>query len=52
MAQGVLSGIFPREGWLPIEKEQCWYCRYAHFRLTTLVALDVGICCCPQIQME
>ena len=52
MAQGVLSGIFPREGWLPIEKEQRWYCRYANFRLTTLVALDVGICCCPQIQME
>ena len=52
VAQGVLSGLSPREGWLPIEKEQCWYCRYANFHLTAPVALDVGICCYPQIQME
>ena len=42
----------PREGWLPIEKEQCWYCKYANFHLTAPVALDVGICCYPQAQME
>ena len=42
----------PREGWLPIEKEQCWYCRYANFHLTAPVALEVGICCYPQAQME
>lgn len=41
----------PREGWLPIEKEQCWYCRYANFHLTAPVALDVGICCYPQVRM-
>ena len=42
----------PREGWLHIEKEQCWYCRHANFHLTAPVALDVGICCYPQVQME
>ena len=41
----------PREGWLPIEKEQCWYCRYANFHLTAPVALDVGICCYLQVRM-
>ena len=44
--------FFPRAGWLSIEKEQCWYCRHANFHLTDPVALDVGICCYPQIQME
>ena len=43
--------FFPREGWLPIEKEQCWYCRYANFHLTAPIALDVGICCYPQEQV-
>ena len=41
----------PRESWLPIEKEQCWYCRHANFHLTAPVALDVGICCYPQVQI-
>ena len=42
----------PREGWLPIEKEHCLYCGRANFHLTARVALDVGICCYPQVQME
>ena len=42
----------PRKGWLPVDQEQCWYCRYADFRLTSPVALDVGICCYPQVQTK
>ena len=41
----------PRKGHLPMEGEQCWFCRYADFHLTCRVALEVGICCWPDIQM-
>lgn len=30
----------------------CWYCRYGDFHLRERVALDVGICCWPQAQMQ
>ena len=42
----------PRDSWLPIEKEQCWYCKFANFHLTAPVALEVGICCYPQVQVK
>ena len=42
----------PRKGWLPVETAQCWYCRHADFHLTSSVALEVGICCYPQVQIE
>ena len=40
-----------RRAHLPIEGRQCWYCIYADFRLTCSVALEVGICCYPHIQL-
>lgn len=30
----------------------CWYCRYGNFHLRERVALDVGVCCYPHIQIE
>lgn len=42
----------PRKEYLPIDGPQCWFCRYADFHLTRSVALEVGICCWPEIQME
>lgn len=41
----------PRRGHHPIEGSQCWFCRYADFRLTCPVALEVGICCYPDLQI-
>ena len=42
--------FLPRQGHLSIEGPQCWFCRYADFHLTQPVALEVGICCWPDIQ--
>ena len=42
----------PRKEYLPIDGPQCWFCRYADFHLTRPVALEVGICCWPEKQME
>ena len=41
----------PRKEYLPIDGPQCWFCRYADFHLTRPVALEVGICCWPQVQL-
>lgn len=30
----------------------CWHCKYADFHLREPVALDVGICCWPKIQLD
>ena len=42
----------PRKAHLPADGSQCWFCRYADFHLTHPVALEVGICCWPEKQME
>lgn len=42
----------PRREHLPIEGSQCWFCRYADFHLKRPVALEVGICCWPEVQIE
>ncbi|MGI5963038.1 MAG: hypothetical protein ACOX7N_04880 [Lawsonibacter sp.] len=42
----------PRKEHLPTDGIQCWFCRYADFRLKCPVALEVGICCWPEKQME
>ena len=42
----------PRKEHLSIEGSQCWFCRYADFHLKRPVALEVGICCWPDIQIE
>ena len=34
------------------EDVSCWYCKYADFHLKTSVALDVGICCWPKVQID
>ncbi len=34
---------------LGVEPE-CWFCRFADFRLTSPKALKVGICCYPEAQ--
>lgn len=31
---------------------ECWSCRYADFRLREQVALEVGICCWPRVQID
>lgn len=31
---------------------ECWFCRYANFHLHERVALEVGVCCWPNAQME
>lgn len=41
----------PRKEHLPTESGQCWFCRYADFHLKCSVALEVGICCWPDIQI-
>ncbi len=41
----------PRAAALP-EERVCWYCKYADFHLKERVALDVGICCWPNKQMD
>lgn len=41
-----------RKNHLPLEGSQCWYCKYADFHLTALVALEVGICRYPAVQLE
>lgn len=41
-----------RKNHLPLEGRQCWYCKYADFHLTSPVALEVGICCYPEVQLE
>ncbi len=41
----------PRKEHLPTEGSQCWFCRYADFHLKSPVALEVGICCWPDIQI-
>ena len=41
----------PRKEHLPTEDSQCWFCRYADFHLKHPVALEVGICCYPNIQL-
>ena len=30
----------------------CWYCRYGNFHLRERIALDVGVCCWPQVQID
>ena len=42
----------PRKEYLPTDGIQCWFCRYADFHLKCPMALNVGICCWPEIQME
>lgn len=32
--------------------QDCWFCRYADFRLQERVALEVGICCWPRVQTD
>ena len=41
-----------RKEHLSLESCQCWFCRYADFHLKSVVALEVGICCWPDIQMR
>ena len=41
----------PRRSASPKQAE-CWFCRYADFNLTEPVALEVGICCWPEVQLE
>jgi len=41
----------PRQNASPKQAE-CWFCRYADFHLTEPVALEVGICCWPEVQLE
>lgn len=41
----------PRQNASPKQAE-CWYCRYADFHLTEPVALEAGICCWPEVQLE
>lgn len=41
----------PRKGHLTIDGSQCWFCRYADFHLKCEVALEVGICCYPDVQI-
>lgn len=41
-----------RSGHLALEGSQCWFCRYADFHLTCTVALEVGICCYPEVQLR
>lgn len=41
----------PRKEYLPMDGRQCWFCRYADFHLKCPVALEVGICCWPEVQM-
>jgi len=31
---------------------ECYYCKFADFHLTEPVALEVGICCYPEVQNE
>ena len=33
-------------------KQTCWFCRYADFHLRERVALDVGVCCWPEVQVN
>lgn len=42
----------PRKGHLPIDGKQCWFCCYADFHLKCEAALEVGICCYPDIQIR
>lgn len=35
-----------------ITAEECWYCKYADFHLKEPLALDVGVCCWPKVQIE
>lgn len=30
----------------------CWFCRYANFHLREQMALEVGICCWPELQTD
>lgn len=41
----------PRKEYLSMDGRQCWFCRYADFHLKCPVALEVGICCWPEVQM-
>ena len=34
------------------KQAECWFCRYADFHLTEPVALEVGICCWPEVQLS
>ena len=43
--------FLPRKAYLLVDGSQCWFCRYADFHLTCSVALEVGICCYPDIQL-
>ena len=40
----------PRKN-VPPALPECWGCRYADFHLKEPVALDVGICCWPKVQI-
>ena len=40
----------PRKN-VPPEQPECWYCRYADFHLKEPVALEVGFCCWPKMQL-
>ncbi len=41
----------PRSDYRPFTGPQCWYCKFADFHLKESVALDVGICCYPTVQI-
>ena len=41
----------PINEYLPMDGSQCWFCRYADFHLKCPVALEVGICCWPDLQI-
>ena len=42
----------PRKEHLPTDSIQCRFCRHADFHLKCPMALNIGICCWPEIQME
>ncbi len=44
----ICSFYQPRDRCLVAMKE-CWYCRYADFRLDELKPLEVGTCCFPKL---
>ncbi len=45
-------GFAPRTVGLGPAAVDCWSCRYADFHLVERVALDVGVCCWPKVQLD
>ena len=41
--------FIPRKGSF---SKECWYCCHADFHLDKAKALEVGICCYPQVILE